>query len=398
MVCIIMAHLAGGALVLQGVFSREDFRVAYGTLPGIVASGLQLGLPMFFVLSGYLIARPWIRNYVLGRSMPSLRRYLRHRVLRIVPVFWLVGALMFLQYGTHGSSLADLATVFGFAQVYHASAASGFLGQAWTIDVEVAFYALIPVSAWLVSAATRQLGKRTGRELGRRERVALIVSLLAVAMVASAYIRGTTIGTAWNESLPATFYYFAPGVALAALELELSGPLERALLRRLAPVFGVTAGAITIGLAVAESRDTNALIRARGALAVAVGAGLALAALLARQLARGDSPRWVDNRVTRWLGARSYPCYILQSATVASAAIIIGRVGGGPWMELLALTAFVLPVTIIAGAVVHAKIERPLLAWGHGRKHRTALPRIDVAADPVLVDQRLLAGSEPATR
>jgi peptidoglycan/LPS O-acetylase OafA/YrhL len=187
-------------------------------------------------------------------------------------------------------------------------------------------------------------------------------------------------------------------VALAALELELSGPLERALLRRLAPVFGVTAGAITIGLAVAESRDTNALIRARGALAVAVGAGLALAALLARQLARGDSPRWVDNRVTRWLGARSYPCYILQSATVASAAIIIGRVGGGPWMELLALTAFVLPVTIIAGAVVHAKIERPLLAWGHGRKHRTALPRIDVAADPVLVDQRLLAGSEPATR
>jgi peptidoglycan/LPS O-acetylase OafA/YrhL len=397
MVCIIMAHLVGGALVLQGVFS-EGFRAAYGTLPGTLASGLQLGLPMFFVLSGYLIARPWIRNYVLGRRMPSLRRYLRHRVLRIVPVFWLVGGLMLLQYGTHGSSLLDLAAVFGFAQIYHVSAASMFMGQAWTIDVEVAFYALIPVSAWLLAAATRQVGERTGHELGHRQRVVLVVSLLAVATVASAYMRGTTIGTLWNESLPATFYYFAPGVALAALELELSGPLARARLRRLAPVFGVAAIAIAIGLAVAESRDTLALIHARGALAVAVGAGLALGALLARQLGQGDSPRWVDNRVTRWLGARSYPCYILQSATVVSAATIIGRVGGGPWVELLALTAFVLPLTIIAGALVHARIERPLLVWGHGQKHRTAVPRVDVAADPVLLDQRLLAGSEPATR
>jgi hypothetical protein len=67
-------------------------------------------------------------------------------------------------------------------------------------------------------------------------------------------------------------------------------------------------------------------------------------------------------------------------------------------MELLALTAFVLPTTIIAGALVHARIERPLLVWGHGPKHRTAGPRVDIVADPVLLDQRLLAPSEPATR
>jgi peptidoglycan/LPS O-acetylase OafA/YrhL len=400
MVCIILAHLVGGALLIQGVFYTDDFRAAYGTLPGILMSGLQLGLPMFFVLSGYLISRPWIRNYVLGRDTPSLRRYLRHRVLRIVPVFWLVGALMLLQYGTQGASPLDLATLFGFVQIYHSSAvASGFLGQAWTIDVEVAFYALIPISGWLMTVATRHLARRTGHDLGRRERIALIVSLLAVATVASAYVRGTTVGTSWNESLPATFYYFAPGVALAALELELSGPMERALLRRLAPVLGLSATAVAIGLAVAESRDSLALVRARGALAVAVGSGLALGALLARQLARGDSPRWVDNRVTRWLGARSYPCYILQSATLATAVLTVGRVGGGPWMQLLAMTAFVLPATILAGAVVHARIERPLLIWAHGQRHRTAAPRVDVAADPpVLLDQRPLAPSESATR
>jgi hypothetical protein len=76
---------------------------------------------------------------------------------------------------------------------------------------------------------------------------------------------------------------------------------------------------------------------------------------------------------------------------VGTAAVTFGYVGGGPWIELLALTAFVLPLTLAAGAVVHATIERPLLVWGHGRKHRTAVPRVEVAADPVLVDQRLLA-------
>jgi peptidoglycan/LPS O-acetylase OafA/YrhL len=390
MVCIIMAHLCGGATFLAGVFS-EGFRGAYGAVPGIVASGLQLGLPMFFVLSGYLISRPWVRAYVHGRRLPRLGRYVRLRALRIVPVFWLIGGLMLLQYGTHGASVLDLAEIFGFGQIYHETAASLFLGQAWTIDVEVAFYAIIPVGAWLLTVATDRVSTSTGRDLGPRGRVGLLVSLLAVATVASAYIRGNTVGTAWNESLPATFYYFAPGVALAALELVLSGPLARARLRRLAPIFGISAGLIAIALSIAESHNSLALIHAREALVVAVGSGLALAALLARQLSRGDSPRWVDNRVTRWLGARSYPCYILQSATVGTAAVTFGYVGGGPWIELLALTAFVLPLTLAAGAVVHATIERPLLVWGHGRKHRTAVPRVEVAADPVLVDQRLLA-------
>jgi peptidoglycan/LPS O-acetylase OafA/YrhL len=392
MVCIIMAHLCGGATALAGglLLFGKGFRHAYGTVPGVVASGLQLGLPMFFVLSGYLISRPWIRAYVLDKRTPTLGRYFRSRVLRIVPVFWLIGGLMFIQYGRHGASLLNLAAIFGFAQIYHdsTSAASLFVGQVWTIDIEVAFYAMIPISAWLLTLATRHLTARTGRTFGSRERVALVVSLVAVATVASAYVRGTTVpGTGLNESLPATFYYFAPGVALAALELVLTGPLARARLRRLAPVFGLSATLIAIGLAVAESHNTLALIRTREALGVAAGSGLALGALLARQLGRGDSPRWVDNRVTRWLGARSYPCYILQSATVATAVAVLGRVSGHPWVELLALTAFVLPLTIAAGSIVHVTIERPLLAWGHGNRHRTAAPRVEVAAEPVLVDQ-----------
>ncbi|HWC86213.1 MAG TPA: acyltransferase, partial [Solirubrobacteraceae bacterium] len=333
MVCVLFAHLAPGALVLVGVYSL-GMRAAYGTVPGILMSGLQLAVPMFFVLSAYLISRPWVRAYVLGRRTPSLRAYLLHRVLRIVPVFWLLTALTLIAFGAHGSSPLDLLTIFGFGQIYHASGASLFVGQAWTIDMEVGFYLLVPPSAWLLTYATRRWAKATGRDLSQRARIALVTALLAVLTLASAWLRGDTIGSLWNASPPATFYYFGPGIALAALEIGVAGPVARRRLRAVPPIFGVSAAVLAVLLAISESTDDDAIIRGRAAAAVALASGLALAALLARQLARGDSPPWVDNRVTRWLGARSYPCYIVQTATVALAVLILGR-GSSPWLEFL---------------------------------------------------------------
>ncbi|MCA1689109.1 MAG: acyltransferase, partial [Actinobacteria bacterium] len=372
MICIIVAHLAGGTLLIDGVFTR-GFRAGYGAMAGVVLSGLQLALPVFFVLSAYLISRPYIHAYVLNRRTPSLRRYLRHRVLRIIPVFWLLGAVMFAVYGTGHSSAKEVAAVFGFLQIYLPSGAASFLGQAWTIDVEVAFYLIVPLTGWVIGAATRRFAaRRGGRDLSQRGRVALVVGLLAGATLASAYIRATRLGTLWAESPPATFYFFAPGIALAALELEFSGALARGRVPHLSRVLGISATALALVLAIGTSDQSNALLDARdipSTLGVMLATGLAFAALLVRQCARGDSPRWVDNRVSRALGARSYPCYIIQSATVFEAIRIVGQVGG-PWTELLALTAVGLPLTLAAGAIVHAVLERPVLAWGRGRSYR----------------------------
>jgi peptidoglycan/LPS O-acetylase OafA/YrhL len=388
MVCVLFAHLAPGALVLAGVYSL-GLRATYGTFPAILMSGLQLAVPMFFVLSAYLISRPWVRAYVLGRRTPSLRAYLLHRALRIVPVFWLLSTLTLIAYGTHGSSPLDLVAVFGFGQIYHGSGAALFLGQAWTIDMEVAFYLLVPPSAWLITYATRRFAHATGHDLSQGGRIALVTSLLVAATVASAWLRGATIGSLWNASPPATFYYFGPGIALAALEIAFSGARARRRLRHVAPTFGLLSILIAIVLASAESTDTDAIIRARGAAAVALASGLALAALLARQLSRDDSPGWVDNRVTRWLGARSYPCYIIQTGTVALAVLILGRVGN-PWLELLILSAFVMPLTLAGGALVHATVEAPVLAWGRTRGRKAPVAGAGVVVESGVIDPLVL--------
>jgi peptidoglycan/LPS O-acetylase OafA/YrhL len=391
MVCVLLLHLAGGALVLTNLYTPNSF-ASYGRISGAAMYELELAVPMFFVLSGYLISRPWIRAYVLGKPAPSLRRYVRNRVVRIVPVFWVLGAVMLALYGTYGSSPFDLFTIFSFAQIYHKSGAQlVLLGPAWSVDVEVAFYVIVPVAAFAFASATRRVGIHLGRDLGRRGRVALILSLVAVAAVASAWLQSKKYGTPWTFSPFATFYSFAPGIALAALEIEVTGVLGRRRPRLLAPALALCAAVLAVAMAIATVSNHRAMIQTRGELAVALACGLAVAALLTRQVVRGDSPRWVNNRATRWLGEASYPCYLVQGATFASGVTIIGRVGGGPWINLLVMGAFVLPVTVAVGSFVHVTFERPVNVWGRGRRPRVPVPAAEAPVETGRLDQPVLA-------
>ena len=62
------------------VYHRRDELSGYaGVLDRILAQG-YIGVPLFFVLSGFLLAQPWIN----GRQ-PALGRYAVRRFARIAP-------------------------------------------------------------------------------------------------------------------------------------------------------------------------------------------------------------------------------------------------------------------------------------------------------------------------
>src|SRR3954469_5255373 len=54
---------------------------------GLLYSRMEIGVPMFFVLSGFLLFRPWVQAAVNGRPAPSVRRYAWHRFRRIMPPY-----------------------------------------------------------------------------------------------------------------------------------------------------------------------------------------------------------------------------------------------------------------------------------------------------------------------
>ena len=128
---------------------------------------LRLGLVLFFVLSGYLLSRPWFAAALDERRPPDLRRYLRARAARIAPAYYaaLIGSIGLLWglSGTPGLRLppaAELPLFFVFAQNTSPSSVMKLNPPMWSLAVEVSFYIALPVFALLVRRRAVVAGER----------------------------------------------------------------------------------------------------------------------------------------------------------------------------------------------------------------------------------------------
>src|SRR5206468_5112938 len=88
----------------------------FGPIAGGPIGAGAYGVDIFFVLSGYLISRPFVAAYAEGRRLPRVLAYLRNRVLRIVPAYWVALAVVVLVAGSHGRSWADAPRLLGFSE------------------------------------------------------------------------------------------------------------------------------------------------------------------------------------------------------------------------------------------------------------------------------------------
>lgn len=119
---------------------------------GIYTSRLEIGVSVFFLISGFLLYRPFVASHLSGRPDPSIRRFWVRRVLRIVPAYWL--ALTVLTYGLHvvsmGRGWQGIVAHYFFLQIYVPAESFNGIGQAWSLCTEVSFYLFLPLYAWLV--------------------------------------------------------------------------------------------------------------------------------------------------------------------------------------------------------------------------------------------------------
>lgn len=132
---------AAGLVFVQHVGSHSGVDPA---LIGPFAHAGQTGVAFFFVLSGFLLYRPFLVGPIVGRHY-ALRRF-----LRIVPayVFALVAVSLITgrdDFWTHPWQYLLFLQNFD-GQLFH-----GFLGAAWTLQLEVTFYAVLPFLAWGIS-------------------------------------------------------------------------------------------------------------------------------------------------------------------------------------------------------------------------------------------------------
>ena len=127
---------------------------------GLVGARLEVGVPIFFVLSGFLLFRPWLKAAATGDPPPSLSRYARHRVRRIMPAYVITVLFAYVLYHYRqagpnpGHTWLGLLRNLTLTQIY----CNGYLGkylhqgltQMWSLAVEAAFYVTLPLLAYLL--------------------------------------------------------------------------------------------------------------------------------------------------------------------------------------------------------------------------------------------------------
>lgn len=143
----------------------DETRVSAGRLADAILSHAVLGLTLFFVLSGFLLYRPYVRAILEGGEWPIVRRYVRNRGLRILPAYVVILLLVTVVLPGGLIRAADGSLVLGsliehpdllvrnlilVQNLFPSSVLTG-IAPAWSLAVELVFYALLPMAAWVAS-------------------------------------------------------------------------------------------------------------------------------------------------------------------------------------------------------------------------------------------------------
>ena len=167
------------------------------------------GVLLFFTLSGFLLYHPFAAPMLRDVPTPSTRAYARNRALRVLPAYWVIliatgfvfGSSLLrdesggLQVGNLSDAPRTLAADLALVHNYTPSTLLTGIGPSWSLVVEVAFYAVLPILGWL--------GLTVARGRGPRGRVgaALLPPLLMLVVGLAAKVVLTAVakeGSGWD--------------------------------------------------------------------------------------------------------------------------------------------------------------------------------------------------------
>lgn len=189
---------------------------------GLVYARMEIGVPIFFVLSGFLLFQPWVKATAAKGDWPSVRRYAWHRVRRIMPAYAVTVIAAYAVYHFRHAGPNPGHTLIGFlrnlslTQIYTDQYMYSYLHQGltqmWSLAVEAAFYVVLPLLAWLLLTV---LCRRRWRPLPLVGGLMLLAAVTPAWLIFVHTVDGLPDGARlW---LPTYLLWFVGGMLLAAL-------------------------------------------------------------------------------------------------------------------------------------------------------------------------------------
>jgi len=214
-ITVVLFHLNSALSKSLGYTASEGINFLGGKYdlwqPGWWVLRIDLGVKVFFAISGFVLALPFVRRGLLGEGKRIvIKDYFIRRLTRLEPPF-VISLLLFAMVHVFvlKEPWLEIQNDFWAGLFYLHGLIFGVPNPinpvTWSLEVEAQFYVLVPLLFWLIFRFTN-LGIRIG-------------SILALAMV-SIYLKGV-FTLSGNQQLAATilayFTNFSMGILFAFL-------------------------------------------------------------------------------------------------------------------------------------------------------------------------------------
>jgi peptidoglycan/LPS O-acetylase OafA/YrhL len=288
---------------------------------GLFVSRMEIGVPIFFALSGFLLFRPWVQAAADGRPAPSVRRYTWHRIRRIMPAYVVTVLLAYLIYHFRhaepnpGHTWVGLLRNLTLTQIYTDQYMYSFLHQGltqmWSLAVEASFYVALPLLAYVLLVV---LCRRQWRP------VLLLTGIAVLALITPAWV----VLVHWTDILPDGARLWLPTYLLWFLGGMLLSVLQAMGVRCYAfvalPVAAVSYFIASTPIAGEPTTSPHAVSEAL----FKAGFYALIATLLVAPVALGDHgwyTRLLGTRPMVWLGEISYEIFLIHLVVMEIAMI-----------------------------------------------------------------------------
>ncbi len=325
------------------------------------------GITIFALLTGFLLSGQFLRARLNGRPLPEFAPFLRNRVVRIFPGYWLVLGVAAVTVGLHAMGPGDTWRVLTLTQTFDTDTPYEGLIPMWSLSLFLSFYLFLPAWAWLRSRGDRS--DDPGSIL-RRE-VKWLLGLFGLAVAVRALSLTGSIASDPEFNLLGRADWFAVGMLLTVLVLAKAHGLKASALSLPGSRPGL-AFAAALMLTVLSAAVPAALGELRNQLDLAAAALVVFGAVLHGAELKGPQ-RVLASRPARALGRWSYGIFLWGYFSEKAIADIF------PGIDTLPLLVLTLCAGVALGAASWRWVEQPMSRVLRERKRAPRTVRVSKA-------------------
>jgi peptidoglycan/LPS O-acetylase OafA/YrhL len=366
-----------------------------------------LSLILFYVLSGFLLFLPYVRNLTEDRAsaaLPSTKDFAIHRIARIIPgylaIFLLCNFVLQVAYlqnasiqqpGTdHGTGmitspgllLANLTLVQSYIPEYFQTG----LNPSWSLTLEYAFYATLPLLGLLLFALRKRTSMRPLMLAALAPVILIVIGFIGrafIPVIVSASHLSNPLLIDWGPTWAAVFsksfltnsdsFAFGMLAALVVVAIERQSSPKRGPRVRTYSALALLPGVVLLALLTRTPYGTSV---------IAVLFALLILIIVAPMASGQNSTlaRAFDVAPVRFIGTISLSAYLWHFPLM----LVLGRLG---WMAGDTLGGMIrnvilgLAVTVVVSTGTYYAVEKPAMEYARRYRRRAKARQASAAAD-----------------